>query len=63
MFIFKTETPHVPGEDEEDESDGVVLAYRQLFKIINLKSVKAFSIILLTVRVSAVKTGICVDPD
>lgn len=56
VFIFKTETPHVPGEDEEDESDGVVLAYRQLFKIINLKSVKAFSIILLTVRLGTAAT-------
>ena len=47
VMIFKKEERST----EDDESDNVIDTYKQLYKIIKLKSVISYSIILLTAKV------------
>ena len=47
VMIFKKEELST----EDDESDNVIDTYKQLYKIIKLKSVISYSIILLTAKV------------
>ena len=47
VMIFKKEK----NSTEDDESDNVIDTYKQLYKIIKLKSVIGYSIILLTAKV------------